>query len=148
MPSYSTSGVAKAADVRGSFDLRTVAEHPSSRPEIVMWRNVVLLALHDLAGDGSGNSQGDRSKARNLAFVARRWLSTRDFLLVCDYADLNPESVRKVAKEIDEIIERDGHGGAFFEGRPGGTLSARKRAAREAKERAEKAEALLGVRGS
>jgi len=67
----------------------TTAQAPAS-PEVALWRAVILQAMRDAVG---GKTHAD---------AARAWLEkdSRYFRFVCSNADLDPDWVRRQAREI------------------------------------------------
>lgn len=141
MPSNNISGVAARSPVRGEWSLRTI-ENSSTNPEVVLWRNVIFLALKDLACDGTGATAQRQLKASTRAQAVRSWVGSRDFLEVCDHANLHHEQVGKIVASIEAMIREEGNGLAFLKRGAKGSLGAINRAAREAKEGASPAAAV------
>lgn len=69
-------------------------QHHSTRGEQALWRAVILQALEDAV------SNSCKTNEKYHKTQALHWLegTSKDFLLVCDYAGLSPEYVKKKIK--------------------------------------------------
>jgi hypothetical protein len=67
-------------------------------PEVVLFRRVILLAVLDAIYGGSSTNERD-VKARAWSWFVE---AGSDFREVCEYADWNPQTVRR--KALDYII--------------------------------------------
>ncbi len=76
----------------------TCSDHQKQNPtrgEQALWRAVILQALEDAASNSAKVSE------RYHKTQALHWLNGtgKDFVLVCDYAGLDPEVIRKKIKQ-------------------------------------------------
>lgn len=78
--------IGKTRTTRNFF---TTAQAPTS-PQVALWRAVILQAMRDAVG------------GKTHAAAARAWLEkdSRYFRFVCGNADLDPDWVRRQAREI------------------------------------------------
>jgi hypothetical protein len=69
---------------------------PNKLGEITLWREVIITALEDLSLPLSNK------RYRTWQKQAAKWFDKNDeeFLLVCEYANLLPTDVLKLAKKI------------------------------------------------
>lgn len=64
--------------------------------ECRLWQNVLIQVLADLWTKDNRKNGEFRIRARALQFI----LTGRDFLLVCEYAGVNPERFKKQCLEL------------------------------------------------
>ena len=81
-------------------ELLDLNEHDKSE-EIRLWREVIIKALEDLSLPLSNK------RYRTWQKQAAKWFNKDDeeFLLVCEYANLSPTDVLKLAKKIRLMVQ-------------------------------------------
>ena len=66
--------------------------------EHTIFQNVVLLGLTDALGKFQWQSRLNRQ----YEIEAKDWIGSKDFNLVCSYADLQPDYIIKIYKDIKQ----------------------------------------------
>ena len=81
---------------------KTIQLHEKKDPYLKLWRCVLVVGIEDFL----------RKKERQIKFNNRKysleemWFYHKDFDLICEYAQLEPKTVRKRVYEAIEKIER------------------------------------------
>ena len=66
--------------------------------EQTLFKNVLLLGLTDALGKFQWQSRLNRQ----YEIEAKDWIGSKDFNLVCSYADLQPDYIIKIYKDIKQ----------------------------------------------
>jgi len=66
--------------------------------EQTLFKNVLLLGLTDALGKFQWQSRLNRQ----YEIEAKDWIGSKDFKLVCSYADLQPDYITKIYKDIKQ----------------------------------------------
>ena len=70
--------------------------------DLALWRAVISQAMDDATGAEQSKKSDTGLLANREKPIARRWLTdnSKDFKLVCDYADVSADQVRAQAKSF------------------------------------------------
>jgi hypothetical protein len=84
---------------QGNFGFKTIELHEKKDPYRDLWRNVLIVGIEDLL-----KKKEVQIKFNNHRYsLEEMWFYHDDFNLICEYAQLAPEIVRK---RVFEAIER------------------------------------------
>jgi hypothetical protein len=75
---------------------KTLEDYEKHDPVRNLWRNVLIIALEDLLK----NKEKQAMRSVKLFSREEMWFSSKDFELVCEYAGLQPDIVKKRTFEI------------------------------------------------
>jgi len=81
---------------------KTLEEYEKRDPVRNLWRNVLIIALEDLLK----NKEKQAMRSVKLFSREEMWFSSKDFELVCEYAGLQPDIVKKRTFETVERIRK------------------------------------------
>ena len=81
---------------------KTLEEYEKRDPVRNLWRNVLILALEDFLK----NKEKQAMRSVKLFSKEEMWFSSKDFELVCEYAGLQPDIVKKRTFETVERIRK------------------------------------------
>jgi len=81
---------------------KTIQLHEEKDPYRNLWRNVLIVAIEDLLRKKESQIRFDNKKYS----LEEMWFYHEDFELICEYAQLAPEIVRKRVYEAIKKIER------------------------------------------
>ena len=63
-----------------------------------LWKSCLLLGLTDALGKFQWQSRLNRQ----YEIEAKEWIGSKDFFLICSYADLKPDYIIKIFKDIKQ----------------------------------------------
>jgi hypothetical protein len=81
---------------------KTLEDYEKHDPVRNLWRNVLIIALEDLLK----NKEKQAMRSVKLFSREEMWFSSKDFELVCEYAGLQPDIVKKRTFETVERIRK------------------------------------------
>jgi hypothetical protein len=81
---------------------KTLKDYEKHDPVRNLWRNVLIIALEDLLK----NKEKQAMRSVKLFSREEMWFSSKDFELVCEYAGLQPDIVKKRTFETVERIRK------------------------------------------
>jgi hypothetical protein len=81
---------------------KTLENYEKHDPVRNLWRNVLIIALEDLLK----NKEKQAMRSVKLFSREEMWFSSKDFELVCEYAGLQPDIVKKRTFETVERIRK------------------------------------------
>jgi hypothetical protein len=81
---------------------KTLEYYEKHNPIRNLWRNVLIIALGDLLK----NKEKQAMRSVKLFSREEMWFSSKDFELVCEYAGLQPDIVKKRTFETVERIRK------------------------------------------
>jgi hypothetical protein len=81
---------------------KTLEYYEKHNPVRNLWRNVLIIALEDLLK----NKEKQAMRSVKLFSREEMWFSSKDFELVCEYAGLQPDIVKKKTFETVERIRK------------------------------------------
>ena len=81
---------------------KTLEDYEKHDPIRNLWRNVLIIALEDLLK----NKEKQAMRSVKLFSKEEMWFSSKDFELVCEYAGLQPDMVKKRTFETVERIRK------------------------------------------
>jgi hypothetical protein len=82
---------------------KTLEDYEKHDPIKNLWRNVLIIALEDLLK----NKEKQAMRSVKLFSREEMWFSSKDFELVCEYAGLQPDMVKKKTfKSIERIRKK------------------------------------------
>jgi hypothetical protein len=81
---------------------KTLEYYEKHNPVRNLWRNVLIIALEDLLK----NKEKQAMRSVKLFSREEMWFSSKDFELVCEYAGLQPDIVKKRTFETVERIRK------------------------------------------
>jgi hypothetical protein len=82
---------------------KTLEDYEKHDPIRNLWRNVLIIALEDLLK----NKEKQAMRSVKLFSREEMWFSSKDFELVCEYAGLQPDMVKKKTfKSIERIRKK------------------------------------------
>jgi hypothetical protein len=81
---------------------KTLEDYEKHDPVRNLWRNVLIIALEDLLK----NKEKQAMRLVKLFSREEMWFSSKDFELVCEYAGLQPDIVKKRTFETVERIRK------------------------------------------
>ena len=81
---------------------KTLEDYEKHDPIRNLWRNVLIIALEDLLK----NKEKQAMRSVKLFSREEMWFSSKDFELVCEYAGLQPDIVKKRTFETVERIRK------------------------------------------
>ena len=81
---------------------KTLEDYEKHDPIKNLWRNVLIIALEDLLK----NKEKQAMRSVKLFSREEMWFSSKDFELVCEYAGLQPDIVKKRTFETVERIRK------------------------------------------
>ena len=81
---------------------KTLELHEKRDPVRNLWRNVLIIALEDLLK----NKEKQAMRSVKLFSKEEMWFFSKDFELVCEYAGLQPDIVKKRTFETVERIRK------------------------------------------
>jgi hypothetical protein len=82
---------------------KTLEDYEKHDPVRNLWRNVLIIALEDLLK----NKEKQAMRSVKLFSREEMWFSSKDFELVCEYAGLQPDMVKKKTfKSIERIRKK------------------------------------------
>ena len=81
---------------------KTLEDYEKHDPVKNLWRNVLIIALEDLLK----NKEKQAMRSVKLFSREEMWFSSKDFELVCEYAGLQPDIVKKRTFETVERIRK------------------------------------------
>jgi hypothetical protein len=81
---------------------KTLENYEKHDPVRNLWKNVLIIALEDLLK----NKEKQAMRSVKLFSREEMWFSSKDFELVCEYAGLQPDIVKKRTFETVERIRK------------------------------------------
>jgi hypothetical protein len=81
---------------------KTLEDYEKHDPVRNLWRNVLIIALEDLLK----NKEKQAMRSVKLFSREEMWFSSKDFKLICEYAGLQPDIVKKRTFETVERIRK------------------------------------------
>ena len=82
---------------------KTLEDHEKHDPVRNLWRNVLILALEDLLK----NKEKQAMRSVKLFSKEEMWFFSKDFKLICEFAGLQPDMVKKrTFKAIERIRKK------------------------------------------
>jgi hypothetical protein len=81
---------------------KTLEDYEKHDPVRNLWRNVLIIALEDLLK----NKEKQAMRSVKLFSREEMWFSSKDFKLICEYAGLQPDIVKKKTFETVERIRK------------------------------------------
>ena len=81
---------------------KTVELHEKKDPIKNLWRNVLIIGLEDLLK----NKEKQAMRAAKSFSKEEIWFYSDDFKLICEYADIEPDMVKKRTFEAIERIRK------------------------------------------
>ena len=82
---------------------KTLEDHEKHDPVRNLWRNVLIIALEDLLK----NKEKQAMRSVKLFSKEEMWFFSKDFKLICEFAGLQPDMVKKrTFKAIERIRKK------------------------------------------
>lgn len=81
---------------------KTLEEYEKHDPVRNLWRNVLIIALEDLLK----NKEKQAMRSVKLFSKEEMWFFSKDFKLICEFAGLRPDMVKKRTFEAIERIRK------------------------------------------
>jgi hypothetical protein len=81
---------------------KTVELHEKKDPVRNLWRNVLIIGIEDLLK----NKEKQAIRAAKSFSKEEIWFYSDDFRLICEYADIEPDMVKKRTFEAIERIRK------------------------------------------
>jgi hypothetical protein len=81
---------------------KTLEDYEKHDPVRNLWRNVLIIALEDLLK----NKEKQAMRSVKLFSREEMWFSSKDFELICEFAGLQPDIVKKRTFETVERIRK------------------------------------------